>query len=117
VHSPFHDGLLGVASSCRYRSLNVAAVYQRLERVQNSEERLISLAVDADLTSSNRIRLAVTSKQNKRDGDFDEIYILLGGDNQFSEHFLAFVELFRKSTAQSQPGDGSALIAGFRFGF
>jgi predicted porin len=117
VHSPFHNGLLGLASSYRYRSLNVAAIYQQIERANNSKEQLISLAVDAHLTSSNGVRLAVISKQNKKDADFDETYILLGGDNQFSEHFLVFAELFRKSTARTQPGDGSALIAGFRFDF
>jgi len=77
VHSPFHNGLLGLASSYRYRSLNVAAVYQQIERTNNSEEQLVSLAVDAHLTSSNGVRLAVISKQNKKDANFDETYILL----------------------------------------
>lgn len=117
VESPVHGGLFGFASSYRYRSVALTGVYQKIESSGNREDTLVSLAVDADLTSLNRIRLAATSKQNGSNADLDEVYVILGGDHRFSEHFLAFVEYFRKSTEAPQPGDESALVTGFRFDF
>ncbi len=117
VHSPFHNGLFGIASSYRYRSLNFVGVYQKIENPKSGKNTLVSLAVDVDLTSLNRVRMAVTLKQNKSNANLDEVYVILGGDHRFSKHFLAFVEFFRKSTKTAQPGDESALITGFRFDF
>ena len=113
VDSPVHSGLFGVASSFRYRSLNLVGVYQKLETSNRGENTLFSLAVDVDLTPLNRVRLALTTKQNA----LDEVYAIVGGDHRFSDHFLAFAEFFRKSTDVAQPGDESAFITGFRFDF
>ncbi len=117
VSSPFHSGLFGVASSYGYRSVKVTGIYQRLQKLNNEDDTLISGAVDIDLTEHNTIRLAVTRKQNNMNINPDETYIIAGGDHKFSEHFLAFVEFFRKSTEVAQPSDASALVAGFRFDF
>ena len=116
VHSPFHNGLFGIASSYRYRSVGLSGVYQKLWKAGNADDTLTGLAVDIDLTPLNRVRLAGTVKQNTG-GDPDEVYLIVGGDHRFSDAFLVFVEFFRKSTEVAQPGDESALVAGFRFDF
>ena len=117
VNSPFYEGLFGIASSYRFRSLNLAGVYQRIENTDNSEDTLVGLAGDLDLTPLNSVRLAVTFKRDGDNSDLDEVYVIFGGDHRFSEHFMAFVEFFRKSTKVPQPGDEVALISGFRFDF
>ena len=117
MNSPFHEGLFGIASSYRFRSVNLAGVYQRIENTDNSEDTLVGLAGDLDLTPLNSVRLAVTFKRDGGNSDLDEVYVIFGGDHRFSEHFMAFVEFFRKSTKVPQPGDEFALISGFRFDF
>ena len=117
VNSPLHSDLFGVAASYAYQSVKVTGVYQQLQKLSNTDDTLVSGAVDIDLTERNSIRLAVTRKQDSANLNPEETYVIAGGDHKFSEHFLTFVEFFRKSTEVAQPGDESALIAGFRFDF
>ena len=109
VHSPFHDGLFGLASSYQYRSLKLTGVYQK--KVEANQ--LISLALDAELGPRNKVRLAATVE----DAAQNELYLIAGGDHILSVHFLAFVEYFRKSTQSARLDNGSALLGGFRFDF
>ena len=113
VSSPLHDGLVGVATSYAFRRARCAAVFQALKDRSN----LVSLAVDVDLDSHHTARLAVTSVTDQTDANIDEIYLIAGADQRFSEHFLAFVELFRKSADPVGVNDESALVFGFRFDF
>lgn len=117
VSSPVHEGLLGLAASYRHRGLNFVGVYQNIERAKGIDDTLISLGVDADLTQLNRVRLAVTTKGDGTSADLDQVYILLGGEHRFTGHFLAFAELFSKSTDVAQASDEIALVSGFRFDF
>ena len=97
--------------------MNLAGVYQRIENANNSEDTLVGMAGDLDLTPHNSVRLAVTFKRDGGNSDLDEVYVIFGGDNRFSEHFMVFAEFFRKSTKVPQSGDELALISGFRFDF
>ncbi len=115
VNSPSHDGLLGVAASYPFRALTFAAVYERFDQGVGNEDALVSLAVDADLTASNRARLAFTSKQDGTTSDRDEVSVISGIEHRYSDHFLVFVELFTKSSSVAHTSDESAVITGFRF--
>ena len=113
VSSPLHDGLLGVATSFAFQRVRCAAVFQ----ASKDRDNLVSLAVDVDLDSHHTARLAVTSVTDQTDANVDEVYVVAGADRRFSEHFLAFVEFFRKSTDPVGADDESALVYGFRFDF
>jgi len=117
VNSPTHEGLFGLAASYRYQRLNLVGVYQRIEPVKDAEQTLASLGADVDLTALNSVRLTLTTKTDGSNKDLDQVYLILGGDHQFSEHFMLFVEFFRKSTEVAQANDESALVSGFRFDF
>ncbi len=117
VNSPFHDGLFGVSASYGAGSVKVAGVFQRFERSSARTDKLYSGAVDYDLSPKDRLRLAVTKKDDGLDPDMDEIYVISGGEHRFDEHFIVWVEFFRKSTKVKQAGDESAVVLGMRFDF
>lgn len=49
--------------------------------------------------------------------DRNEIYSILGVDHVFSDHYLAFIEFFRRATDVAQASDEVALVVGVRFDF
>jgi len=103
VKSPVHDGLFGLAASYQHGSFKLAGVYQ--QRID--AHKLYSIALDAALNDHNKARVSLTIN----DADPSEVYLIAGADHVFSGHFLAFAELFRRSS------DESALVFGFRFDF
>lgn len=117
VNAPTHDGLFGTAASYQFRSINLAGVYQKFQFANNADQSLFSLAVDFDLSPQNRLRLAATRTQNDNNKNLDATFILAGVDHKFSDHFLAYVEFFNRTSEVAQPGDESALVTGFRFDF
>ncbi|MDE0965052.1 MAG: porin [Candidatus Latescibacteria bacterium] len=109
VKSPFHDGLFGLAASYQHGSFKLAGVYQ--QRID--AHKLYSIALDAALNDHNKARVSLTIN----DADPSEVYLIAGADHVFSGHFLAFAELFRRSSDVAQASDESALVFGFRFDF
>jgi len=117
VNSPAHDGLYGLASSFKYGAINLVGVFQRIERANNSGDDLFSAAIDADLTPTNTLKAAVILRKPQNATGRDEVYAIGGIDHKFSDHFLMYVEFFKKITEVSLPSDETALVAGFRFDF
>lgn len=117
VHSPFHDGLLGVASSISFDKVTLSVVFQRFNRGTSFIDRMYSGAIDLAITPQNTIRAAVTAKRNGVNDTDNQIYLIGGIDHRFSKHFLAFAEAFNRSTSTSRPDDETAIITGFRFDF
>ena len=115
VHSPHHDGLFGVALSHPIGALNVAAVFQQVDR-GTADERLLSLAVDAKTSETRTARIAVTQRSDSPGADRDDLYLIAGVDQRLSQNLLAFLEVFAR-VADGADADESALVAGFRFDF
>ena len=109
VKSPVHDGLFGLAASYQHGSFKLAGVYQ--QRID--AHKLYSIALDAALNDHNKARVSLTIN----DAEPSEVYLIAGADHVFSGHFLAFAELFRRSSDVAQASDESALVFGFRFDF
>ncbi|MBT3602470.1 MAG: porin [Candidatus Latescibacteria bacterium] len=117
VNAPTHDGLFGAAASYKFNAITIAGVYQKFQFANNQDQSLLSLAVDTDLTPRNHLRLAATSTQIDSNKNLEAVVILAGADHKFSDHFLAYIEFFNRTSEVTQPGDESALITGFRFDF
>ena len=113
VLSPNHDGLFGAALSHPVGALNIAAVFQQIDR-GSADERLLSLAVDTKISETRLARIAVTQRGDSPDADLDDLYVIAGADQRLSGNLLVFLEVFVR-VADGAGADESALVAGVRF--
>ena len=115
VNSPGHDGLIGLSASRPVGALTITALFQKLDQGP-ADQQLLSLALDVGLPSRRTARIAVTSRSDSPEVGRDDLYLLAGADQRFSDHLLAFAEVFVR-IADGDGADESALVTGLRFDF